>query len=520
MAWAFACDDGPLPPVACSSFPQQTVTVGDEIPLDLCFEDPEMGTLTLTAESSNPEVATGEILGDEVWIAGVSPGTAAITVTATDPDMMTAELAIEVLVPNRPPQLRKEIPPFYLKVGPPADERVLSEYFFDPDDPDGQQQLTYGATSSDTTVVSVALSADTLAVIGVSTKDTANVTVTATDADGLSDTVQVDALVRALPGAPTQLNATLYSNEHGITDSVGLTWTAPADDGGTPLTSYGIEWRHLSHDPDEWVHLGNTINATVTAATLTSGLLSRDNFFRVRAVNAIGAGYPSNIDSVYVVVPTSQEPPRFTGRNLTESEDEVYIQWEPSPNDESTSDIAYWFIVSSNNGGAWEYHSAPSPEERGLKVGWPELADSMRFRIRAAYWADLGDWSNVVRFSWGGPDRPDSLKATADGDSVVVLTWTAPADTGNSAITGYMIETSSEGGRNWRYLVPNTGSTRTTYRHGNLTGGSTHLYVVSAITETGIGPPSTVAGATIQMNLNAPRARSPIRSIRPKGKWE
>ena len=185
-----ACGDERMPPFACSNFPQQTITVGEGVVLEPCFEDPEFGALALAARSSNPEVATGEVLGDEVRIAGVSPGTAAITVTATDPDMLTAELAIEVLVPNRPPLLRVEIPSARLKPGA-AVRLALSDHFFDPDG----QELVYDAMSSDTLVASIVLSADTLAVTGMSAGEDI-VTVMATDPDGLSVTAPIRVVVR------------------------------------------------------------------------------------------------------------------------------------------------------------------------------------------------------------------------------------------------------------------------------------------------------------------------------------
>ena len=153
MVWAFACDDGPQPPVACASIPAQTTYVGQKTLVEPWFEDPEMGLLTLAAVSSNPGVATAEVLGDKVQFVAVAPGTAAITVTATDPDGLSGELTFEALVPNQPPQRREdhhgdvvEIPAFFLEVGGPEAERVLSEYFADPDG----QELGYGATSSDT----------------------------------------------------------------------------------------------------------------------------------------------------------------------------------------------------------------------------------------------------------------------------------------------------------------------------------------------------------------------------------
>lgn len=185
-----ACGDDPMPPVACGNIPQQTLTVGEQALVEPCFEDPEMGQLTLAAVSSNPEVATAEVAGDRVRIGGVSPGTAAIAVTATDPDGLVGELYFDVLVPNRPPVLLGEMPPTRVSAGGSPVRLVLSEYFADPDG----KQLTYRATSSDTTVASVAVTADTLAVTGGS-EGVATVTVTAIDPGGLSTTARMEVMV-------------------------------------------------------------------------------------------------------------------------------------------------------------------------------------------------------------------------------------------------------------------------------------------------------------------------------------
>ena len=231
-AWVFGCDD-PLPPVACGTVPEQTVTTGEEVLVKPCFEDPEMGVLTLAAVSSNPEVATAGVLEDNVRIAGVSPGTATIAVTATDPDMLEGELNFDVLVPNRAPVVLEELPPDTVPTEGTV-RRVLSPYFSDPD----SEPLTFGATSSDTLVAAVALSADTLAVAGIS-PGAATVTVTATDPGGLSATARMEVAVylnrppvvdyrprkvEMLPGDETErLPANYFSDPDGDSLTFGVT---------------------------------------------------------------------------------------------------------------------------------------------------------------------------------------------------------------------------------------------------------------------------------------------------------
>ena len=259
-AWVFGCDD-PMPPVACGTIPQQAVTVGFEVQVEPCFEDPEMAVLTLAAVSSNPEVATAEMLGDKVRIAGVSPGTAAITVTATDPDMLEGELTFDVLVPNRGPRLFGPMPAVRFKRGDPAVRLTLPKYFVDPDG----QTLTYGATSSDTTVASLTRSADTLAVSGVS-EGVATVSVTATDPDGLSTTATTD--VRVTMNRPPVVNREVI---YWYTPIVEMRETQV----GIPLEP--SQRPHLFSDPDGDI--------------LTYSVMSTDTFIARARVDNTGAKY-------------------------------------------------------------------------------------------------------------------------------------------------------------------------------------------------------------------------------------
>ncbi len=93
------------------------------------------------------------------------------------------------------------------------------------------------------------------------------------------------------------------------------------------------------------------------------------------------------------------------------------------------------------------------------------------------------------------PGAPTNLTATANGQTQIDLSWTAPASDGGAAITGYRVEVSTDGS-SWSSQVSNTGSTVTRYSHTGLTASSTRYYRVSAINSAGTGPASNVDTAT------------------------
>src|SRR5437867_4102497 len=94
------------------------------------------------------------------------------------------------------------------------------------------------------------------------------------------------------------------------------------------------------------------------------------------------------------------------------------------------------------------------------------------------------------------PSSPTGLAASASSSSQISLSWTAPTDNGGSAITGYKIEKSTDGGTTWSTLVANTGNTAATYSDTGLTHTTTYTYRVSAINSIGTSSASSVASAT------------------------
>ena len=101
--------------------------------------------------------------------------------------------------------------------------------------------------------------------------------------------VNDDESVDTLPGVPTDLSASTGGNTR-----INLSWTAPGDDGGSPITGYKIE---VSPDGNAtWTGLvANTGNTTTTYAHI--GLaVGTTRHYRVSAINSVGAGDPSNID--------------------------------------------------------------------------------------------------------------------------------------------------------------------------------------------------------------------------------
>jgi hypothetical protein len=88
------------------------------------------------------------------------------------------------------------------------------------------------------------------------------------------------------------------------------------------------------------------------------------------------------------------------------------------------------------------------------------------------------------------PDAPTAVTGTA-GKTEVALSWSAPANTGGSAITNYSIQYSSNGGNDWSEATwseaISTGSTSTTHTVTGLTNGTAYVFRVAAVNALGTG---------------------------------
>src|SRR5439155_120851 len=94
------------------------------------------------------------------------------------------------------------------------------------------------------------------------------------------------------------------------------------------------------------------------------------------------------------------------------------------------------------------------------------------------------------------PSSPTGVTATTVSSSQINLSWTAPSDNGGPAITGYMIERSTDGGSTWSIAVANTGSTATASSDTCLTHSPPYAYRVSSINSVGTSSTSSTASAT------------------------
>ena len=306
-----------------------------------------------------------------------------------------------------------------------------------------------------------------------------------------------------VPGAPRNLAARAQGP-----DSIGLVWDEPEEDGGSDITGYWIEVS--ANGGNTWSDLVANTRSTRTTYT-HPGLVAGDTrHYRVYAINPNGVGEPSNVASATTAALLPGAPRRLTAR--ARGTTTIDLGWTAPASDGGSAITGYRIEVSRTGTGGWV---ALETNANARVTGYSHTGLSpgavRYYRVAAINRAGTGPWSDVVRATTDTtfPDAPIGLRVVPSGvrgSDQLLLTWAPPPSDGGSAITGYRIEVSPNGGGGWVILVANTGSTGTTYLHTGLPPGTTRFYRVAAVNARGRGSYSNVArGATNAARPGQPR---------------
>ncbi|HET7337831.1 MAG TPA: fibronectin type III domain-containing protein, partial [Candidatus Nitrosotalea sp.] len=303
-----------------------------------------------------------------------------------------------------------------------------------------------------------------------------------------------------VPQPPTGLGATADS-----ASQITLNWNSPSNNGGSAITGYKIE--RSTDSGSTWSVLVSNTGSTATTYSNTGLASSTTYTYRVSAINSVGNSSPSNVASATtLVVITSPQPP--TGLTATAtSSSQIDLSWN-APGSDGGSAITGYKIERSINGGTFSIlvantaDAATAYSDTGLTSN-----TNYTYRISAINSVGTSSPSNTASATTPvtitAPQPPTGLAATAISSSQINLSWSAPANNGGSAITGYKIERSTDSGSTWSTISPNTGSTTTTFSDTSLAQNTAYTYQVSAINSVGTSSPSDTATATTFVQVHS-----------------
>lgn len=266
-------------------------------------------------------------------------------------------------------------------------------------------------------------------------------TVTATDAQSFTGTGSYTVHVAAIaPGAPTGVSAT------GGDTQASVSFTAPANTGGSPITGYTV-----TSSPGGLT--GSGASGPITVSGLTNGTAYT---FTVTATNVVGPGAPSAASNA--VTPRGGQTITFSNPGTQN------FGTTPTLTASSTSGLQVAFSSSSTavctitSGGALTFVTAGSCSINADQAGNGTFSAATQV-------------TQIFAVAAVAPGAPTIGTATA-GNTQASVSFTAPANTGGAAISTYTV-TSNPGG------LTGTGASGPITVTG-LTNGTAYTFTVTA----------------------------------------
>jgi hypothetical protein len=255
---------------------------------------------------------------------------------------------------------------------------------------------------------------------------------------------------------------------------VAVTWTAPASNGGSPITEYTVT---AAPGGQQCTTVG-TIGCTVLG--LTNGIAYT---FTVIATNAVGDG-PASTPSGQITPNVAATPPGApTGVSGTAGNAQVAVTWT-APASNGGSPITDYTVTAAPGGQQCTTAGTIGCTVLGLTNGIAYTFTVIATNAVGDGPASTPSGQITPRTT---PGAPTNLVATP-GNAQVGLAWDAPASNGGGAITVYTA-TSSPGG----VQCVTTGATSCVVN--GLTNGITYTFTVVATNVVGNSPPSATSNA-------------------------
>jgi Fibronectin type III domain len=283
------------------------------------------------------------------------------------------------------------------------------------------------------------------------------------------------------PGAPTLGTVTAGNGE------VDVTWTAPASDGGSPVSGYVVT---------VYDGTGSTMVTTVptkdTSAAIT-GLVNGTGYtVEVAAVNAVGTGSASARSTV---VTPSTVPAKVSGVTVKRGAASLAVRWT-APADGGSAITGYVVTAYVGKGSkaaatATVAAAVLSTTVKGLKNGTGYTVDVRAVNATGAGASSARSAVVTPATTPGRPTVTGTKAGKAGGRSTALLAWRAPLTDGGAVVTAYRI-TATKYSASGRVL----GRTVVTVRSGKARSAElrlaagTYRFTVQAVNALGVGAAS------------------------------
>ncbi|XP_059156398.1 twitchin-like isoform X4 [Physella acuta] len=276
-------------------------------------------------------------------------------------------------------------------------------------------------------------------------------------------------------GAPSMPNVDKITK-----DSVTLSWTKPASDGGSKLTGYVLEKKKKGED---WMECA-TVPASQLTATIPKLSEGEEYQFRVRADNVVGPGEPSKPTNS-LKIEDQPEKPKLNTSGLKDinvkagQEFTIKIPFTGTP-----KPTAKWTLNGENVADPPRITMTLTDDYAILHCAKAKREDSGKYEV--ALKNDEG--SDIAKVNVNVLDKPGTpvgpLEATDIQGESLTLTWKPPADDGGEKIANYIVEKRKAGTNRWQKV--SSFLSKPTCEVRNLEPGTKYEFRVAAENPQGV----------------------------------
>ena len=295
-----------------------------------------------------------------------------------------------------------------------------------------------------------------------------------------------------VPDAPGNFRATTLSDYE-----IELTWNEPKDN-GEPITGYQLE-RSRDGSADSWSQRA-TPGADATAHTDSSLDANTRYYYRIRAVNSVGAGAWSRSVSAMTQL-TPPVAPDLTGAEA-DGPNAIVITWE-EPSFLGDLPVTQYQVqwAKDPDSQIWRGPQSLSASTLSWRHTGLKPAETWHYQVRASNGGGRwSPWSHIrlaTTASDNAPKAVSGLSAQYDRESDQVnVTWNE--QTGGDTAFSYDLER-SEDGSDWRDLttVSTCDAGKCAYADRDIWRGAKLYYRVRASIDGDAGPWSGAQSATV-----------------------
>ena len=320
-------------------------------------------------------------------------------------------------------------------------------------------------------------------ITGLTNGETYDVEITAQNSAGFGAAATAQGTPNPVaPSAPRSPGVTIADGE------LQLTWTAPADNGGSEITNYRVRWKLASEAafaPADAVVV--VVGAGTLARTITGLTNGAAYDVEIAAQNAPGFGAALAFQAVPRAAAGVPGVPQSV--RLVPSGQSLVLFWEP-PLDNGRAAITGYLLSVRGVGTSSTPAASRSFVIRNLVSGRLYTVE-----IAARNSAGTGP-TLVVQGVPGGASAPQNPTAT-HGDGELQIAWSAPAENGGTTITNYRLRwklasAAAFAGGDTRTVGAVTSATIT-----GLTNGETYDVEITAQNAAEFGAPATLQGTPL-----------------------